>query len=136
MGGEIGVKAVVYNTPKGKKKGDETRNKREKRLKKYNSKKEEFFTIDHIVRARLRMLLACENVQLFPLNAIYQYLYLRFRLVFSPTLYKFIVWAFWAWVHSCSGFKSKLVLTILTIHFPTNCSKMTLPYYHSRKNLI
>ena len=62
MGGEIGVKTVVYNTPKGKKKGDEIRNKREKRLKKYNSKKEEFFTIDHIVRARLRMLLACENV--------------------------------------------------------------------------
>ena len=62
MGGEIGVKAVVYNTPKGKKKGDETRNKREKRLKKHNNKKEEFFTIDHIVRARPRMLLACENV--------------------------------------------------------------------------
>ena len=62
MGGEIGVKTVVYNTPKGKKKWDETRNKREKRLKKYNSKKEEFFTIDHIVRARSRMLLASENV--------------------------------------------------------------------------
>ena len=48
---------------------------------------------------------------LFPFNTIYQYLYPRFRLAFSPTLYKFIVRAFWAWVHSCSGFKSKLVLT-------------------------
>ena len=45
-------------------------------------------------------------------NTIYQYLYPRFRLAFSPTLYKFIVRAFWAWVHSCSGFKSKLALTI------------------------
>ena len=62
MGGEIGVKIVVYNVPKGKKKRERTRNKREKRLKKYNSKKEEFFIIDHIVRARPRMLLACENV--------------------------------------------------------------------------
>ena len=63
MGGEIGVKTVVYNAQKGKrKKGNKTRNKREKRLKKYNSKNEEFFTIDHIVRAHPRMLLACENV--------------------------------------------------------------------------
>ena len=64
MGGEIGLKTVVYNAPKGKrkKKRKKTRKKREKRLKKYNSKKEEFFTIDHIVRARPRMLLACENV--------------------------------------------------------------------------
>ena len=64
MGGEIGVKTVVYNTPKGKrkKKKNRTRKKREKRLKKHNNKKEEFFTIDHIVRARPRMLLACENV--------------------------------------------------------------------------
>ena len=45
-------------------------------------------------------------------NTIYQYLYPRFRLTFSSTLYKFIVRAFWAWVHSCSGFKSKLALTI------------------------
>ena len=62
MGGEIGVKTVVYNAPKGKRKKDRIRNKREKRLKKYNSKKEEFFTIDHIVRARPRMLPECENV--------------------------------------------------------------------------
>ena len=62
MGGEIGVKTVVYNVPKGKKKRERARTKREKRLKKYNSKKEEFFIIDHIIRARPRMLLACENV--------------------------------------------------------------------------
>ena len=62
MGGEIDIKTVVYNVPKGKRKMERTRNKREKRLKKYNSKKEEFFIIDHIVRERPRMLLACENV--------------------------------------------------------------------------
>ena len=63
MGGEIGVKTVVYNALKGERKEGTKKKRREsKRLKKYNSKKEEFFTIDHIVRARLRMLLACENV--------------------------------------------------------------------------
>ena len=45
----------------GKKKKDRKR-KESKRLKKYNSKKEEFFTIDHIARARPRMLFACVHV--------------------------------------------------------------------------
>ena len=49
------------------------------------------------------------HVRLFPFNTVYQYLYPRFRLAFFPTLYKFIVRA---WVHSCSRFKLKLVLTI------------------------
>ena len=52
-----GTKTIVYNT-----KGDTERKGESKRWKKYNSKNEEFFTIDHIVRARLRMLLACEHV--------------------------------------------------------------------------
>ena len=80
--------------------------------KKYNSKKEEFFIIDHTDRSCPRMLFVCMHLWLFSFNTVYQYLYPRFRLAFSPTLYKFIVWTFWAWVHSCSGFKSKLVLTI------------------------
>ena len=29
------------------------------------------------------------------------YVFSKFRLVLSPTLYKFIVWACWAWVQSC-----------------------------------
>ena len=53
------------------------------------------------------------HVWLFPFNIVYQYLYPRSRLAFSPTLYKFIIRAFWAWVHSCFGFKPKLVLTII-----------------------
>ena len=44
----------------GKKKTQ--KRKESKRLKKYNSKKEEFFTIDHIVRARPRILFACVHV--------------------------------------------------------------------------
>ena len=36
--------------------------KESKRLKKYNSKNEDFFTIDHIVRASPRMLFACVHV--------------------------------------------------------------------------
>ena len=52
------------------------------------------------------------RVQLFPFNTIIQDLGPRFRLAFSLALYKFIVWATWAWIHSCSGFKSNLVLTV------------------------
>ena len=39
-----------------------------------------------------------------------RYFHSRIGLVFFPTLYKFIVWAFWAKTQSCLGFKSKLVL--------------------------
>ena len=31
----------------------------------------------------------------------------KFRLALSPTLYKFIVWACWAWVQSCFGVQAK-----------------------------
>ena len=59
MGGEIGVKTVVYNTKRDQKKRREKKprkRKREKererkRLKKYNSKKKEFCTLDHTTRA-------------------------------------------------------------------------------------
>ena len=57
----------------------------------------------------------------FLFNAIYQYLYPRFKLAFSPTLYKFIIRVFWAWVHSCSGFKSKLVLTNVIVQGLVAC---------------
>ena len=56
-----GTKTIVYNTKGGEKKKTQKR-KESKRLKKYNSKKEELFTTNHIVRARSRMLLACEHV--------------------------------------------------------------------------
>ena len=53
-----------------------------------------------------------------PFNTIFQYLFPRFRLAFSPTLYKFIVRAFWAWIHSYFGFKSKPVLTYTKWFYP------------------
>ena len=116
-----GAKTVVYNTKEdSKKRGTkkEIQEKKErKRWKKYNNKKEEFFIIDHTDMSCLRILFVCMHVWLFPFNTIYQYLYSRFGLAFSPTLYKFIVRAFWAWVHSCSGFKSKLVLTLNILFF-------------------
>ena len=48
-----GTKTVVYNTKRdGEKKGGETeREKESKRLKKYNNKKKEFYTIDHTIKA-------------------------------------------------------------------------------------
>ena len=59
MGGEIGVKTVVYNTKRDQKKRREKKNQEKekerererKRLKKYNSKKKEFCTLDHTTRA-------------------------------------------------------------------------------------
>ena len=53
MGGEIGVKTVVYNTKRDKKEGRKKKEKkrREKRWKKYNSKRKEFCTLDLTTRA-------------------------------------------------------------------------------------
>ena len=52
--GENGVKTIVYNTKKERKKGrkkKKRKRKREQRLKKYNSKKEEFITLSPSTRA-------------------------------------------------------------------------------------
>ena len=56
MDGENGAKTIVYNMKRdSKKKGTEKKEQRKrkesKRLKKYNSKKEEFHTIIHNIRA-------------------------------------------------------------------------------------
>ena len=63
MGGEIGVKTIVYNTKRDQKKRREKKTKKKKkrererkRLKKYNSKKKEFCTLDHTTRAWPRIL--------------------------------------------------------------------------------
>ena len=101
VGGEVCGKIMVYNMKRDQKKGDreKSRKKRKreresKRLKKYNSKKEEFNIFDHITRACLKILFVLVHAQLFPFNTIFQYLFPRFKLAFSPILYKFIVWAF------------------------------------------
>ena len=66
MDGGNGVKTIVYE--KGFKERDtekKTRKKKEresKRLKKYNSKKEEFSTLSHRTRACLRILFAYVRV--------------------------------------------------------------------------
>ena len=120
VGGEVCGKIMVYNTRRDQKKGERKKKRLEKRkrereskrLKKYNSKKEEFNIFDHITRACLKILFVLVHAQLFPFNTIFQYLFPRFRLAFFPTLYKFIVRTFWAWVHSRFGFESKLVLTV------------------------
>ena len=67
MDGENGEKTIVYNTKRDSKKGDggkkKTQKRKEsKRLKKYNSKMEEFFTIDHTVRPCPRMRFACVHL--------------------------------------------------------------------------
>ena len=91
------VEKSWYITRKGiKRRGTEKkeRERESKMLKKYNSKKEEFSIFDHITRACLNILFVLVHAQLFPFNTIFQYLFPRFKLAFSPILYKFIVWAF------------------------------------------
>ena len=52
MDGENGAKTLVYNTKRDSKEKDtEEKRKKSERLKKANSKKKEFYTIDHTIRA-------------------------------------------------------------------------------------
>ena len=63
--GGNGVKTIVYNTKKYKKKRRQKRKEGEKdskRLKKYNSKKEEFITLSPNTRACPRILFAFVRV--------------------------------------------------------------------------
>ena len=63
--GGNGAKTIVYNTKRDSKKGDGKKiqeRKESKRWKKYNSKKGEFFIIDHTDWACPRMLFACVHV--------------------------------------------------------------------------
>jgi len=64
--GETSAKTIVYNTKKDSKKGKRRKKykkeKERKRWKKYNSKKEEFFIIDHTDRACPWMLFVCIHV--------------------------------------------------------------------------
>ena len=54
MDGENDAKTIVYNTKmdsKVKEKKEKRKIRKSERLKKYNSKKKEFYTIDHTSRA-------------------------------------------------------------------------------------
>ena len=71
MYGGTGVKTIVYNTKNYSKEGAQEkrlekekreRERESKRLKKYNSKKEEFSTLNHSTRTCPRILLACVHM--------------------------------------------------------------------------
>ena len=69
MDGGTSVKTIVYNTKKDSKEGTQEkrlekrkRERESKRLKKYNSKKEEFSTLGHSTRACPMILFACVRV--------------------------------------------------------------------------
>ena len=52
MDGENGAKTIVYNTKRdSKERGRKRKTRKSERLKKYNRKKKEFYTIDHTIRA-------------------------------------------------------------------------------------
>ena len=56
MDGGSGAKTIVYNTKRdSKRRGQKKNTKNSKGLKKYNSKKKEFYTIGHTIR------LGCTN---------------------------------------------------------------------------
>ena len=56
--GGTGVKTIVYNTKKDSK-GRRKKKEERERVKKYNSKKEEFSTLSHSTRTGRRILLTC-----------------------------------------------------------------------------
>ena len=58
MDGGTGVKTIVYNTKKDSK-GRRKKKEERERVKKYNSKKEEFSTLSHSTRTGPRIFLAC-----------------------------------------------------------------------------
>ena len=62
MDGETGAKTIVYNTKRDSRKGDGGKTKKSERLKKYNSKNEEFYTIDDTIRAWPRILFVFVHV--------------------------------------------------------------------------
>ena len=61
----------------------------------------------------------CGNDIISDINLKYdnRYLFSIIRLILSPTLYKFIVWAYWAKIQSYFGSKPKLVLTIYKVTY-------------------
>ena len=106
--GENGVKTMVYNTKRNSKR--KTREKTEERKKgwrnttvKRNNSKLLITLLGHDQGCFFALL----HMQFLPLNTNNRYLFSRFRLAFLPTLYKFIVRAYWAWVYSCFGVRVK-----------------------------
>ena len=93
-----GKKAIVYKMKKGEGKGG--------RWKK-------IISLGHVRRDSL---LKTTLIALALFYTKIQYLSPRFRLAFSPALYKFIVWASWTWIHHYFGFKTNLVLTTVIWH--------------------
>ena len=98
---------------KGKKpwyiRGGKTEEKGDGKKKRKNTTGEE--KENHISRACPKRLIARFHdriLNLFTLNPIF---WPKIRLAFFPALYKFIVWATWALIHSRFGFKSNLVPT-------------------------
>ena len=105
MYGENCTNIMVYNLKRCTKKGDWKTDKK-KKIKKYNIKgrtPESWLYYSSYVE---------DDFSIFYLQLSFQtihycYLLSKFRLVLSPTLYKFIVWACWAWTQSCFGVQVK-----------------------------
>ena len=107
--GEKCTRTAVYNTKRNWRKKGRKKRKKRKRAKGWRK-----ITVKR--RSSILLIILLGHIRGY-------FLYPRiFRLALSPTLYKFIVRAFWAWAHSCFGFESKLVLTktIEWKHFKSN----------------
>ena len=85
------------------------RKDRRKRGRKNTTGKEKENYISRACPKRLIARFHDRILNLFTLNPIF---WPKIRLAFFPALYKFIVWATWALIHSRFGFKPNLVLTI------------------------
>ena len=106
--GENSAKTMVYNMKRNSKRrrGEKTEERKKGRrnttVKRKNSK-----LLITLLRHDRGCFFALLHVQFLPLNTDNRYLFSRFRLAFSPTFYKFIVRACYAWVHSCFGVRAK-----------------------------
>ena len=105
MYGENGTKIMVYNMKRCPKiKGDWKTDK--KKIKKSHTKgrtPESWLYYSNYADDDFYIL----YLQLSFQTIHYCYLLSKFKLILSPTLYKFIIWAYWAWTQSCFGVQVK-----------------------------
>ena len=121
--GKNDTKIMVYNVRKGIEKP------REKKIKKYDTKRRtlgSWLYYSGYAEDDFCILYS----QLFFQTTHDRYLLFKIKLVLSPTLYKFIVWACWAKTQSCFGVQAEIGPYI--IQYKTSCSTHFMFYVNTQ----
>ena len=114
--GKDDTQIMVYNMRRSQKRGDRKKHQRKKTKELVTEKRNSWLLIKYLRPSYSGY--AEDNLCILYSQHLFQtthdrYLFSKIRLVLSPTLYKFIVWACWAKTQSSLGSKPKLVLTVL-----------------------